>query len=150
MIGLKVLSLREPYATLIQEKTKRIETRSWRTNYRGELYIHASFTKIAKEQKELMNLVKSSSLNYGKILCKCTLTDCIYMTKEYVENIKKNNPQEYLCGDYQVGRYAWILDGITPLKTPIEAKGQLGIWNYYRESEIMDMRRCSCMSGPTR
>ena len=49
---MKVLSLTEPYATLIKEKTKRIETRSWKTSYRGELYIHASNTKIPKEYKE--------------------------------------------------------------------------------------------------
>lgn len=35
---MKVLSLTEPYATLIKEKKKLIETRSWKTNYRGELY----------------------------------------------------------------------------------------------------------------
>lgn len=30
---MKVLSIREPFATLIMEKTKTIETRSWKTNY---------------------------------------------------------------------------------------------------------------------
>ena len=39
---MKVLSIVEPYATLIKENKKIIETRSWKTNYRGELYIHAS------------------------------------------------------------------------------------------------------------
>lgn len=37
---MKVLSLTEPYATLIKERKKKIETRSWKTPYRGELYIH--------------------------------------------------------------------------------------------------------------
>ena len=36
----KILSLTEPYATLIKEKKKLVETRSWKTDYRGELYIH--------------------------------------------------------------------------------------------------------------
>ena len=49
---MKVLSLTEPYATLIKEKKKLIETRSWKTNYRGELYIHASMTPISKTTKE--------------------------------------------------------------------------------------------------
>lgn len=59
----KVLSLTEPYATLIKEGKKRIETRSWKTSYRGELYIHASLTKIKKEtknKKELMDLLKDT------------------------------------------------------------------------------------------
>ena len=49
---MKVLSLREPWATLIKDKKKFIETRSWKTNYRGELYIHASITKIDKSTRE--------------------------------------------------------------------------------------------------
>ena len=48
---MKVLSLTEPYATLIAKGIKTIETRSWKTNYRGKLYIHASSTKISKEYK---------------------------------------------------------------------------------------------------
>ena len=45
---MKVLSLIEPWATLIKEGKKVIETRSWKTYYRGELYIHASSKKIKK------------------------------------------------------------------------------------------------------
>ena len=139
---MKVLSLTEPYATLIKEKKKRIETRSWKTNYRGELYIHASSTKISgetKSNKELMLLLDNLPLNFGHIICKCNLVDCVYMTKEYVENIKSNNYQEYICGDYKEGRYAWILENITPLKKPINAKGQLNIWQFYNEFEIMNL-----------
>ena len=31
------------------------------------------------------------------------------------------------------------MDNIIPLKTPIKAKGQLNIWNYYNELEVMDL-----------
>jgi len=109
-----------------------IETRSWKTNYRGELYIHASSTKIPKEwreNKELMNLVNDFPLNYGNIICKCELTNCIKMTPEFIKNIK-NNHQEYICGIYEIGRYAWILENIEVLKEPIPTKGHLGVWNY--------------------
>ena len=43
---MKVLSLKEPFATLIMDKDKMIETRSFKTNYRGELYIHASLGNV--------------------------------------------------------------------------------------------------------
>lgn len=141
---MKVLSLTEPYASLIKEKKKFIETRSWKTSYRGELYIHASITKIPKEceeDPELMALVKNTPLNLGNIICKCKLVDCIYMTKEYVENMKKNNHQEYICGKYEEGRYAWLLEDIIPLKNPLKAKGQLNIWNYYNEFEITNLMK---------
>lgn len=68
-------------------------------------------------------------LNFGK------------MMKEYVEKMKKNNYQEYICGVYKEGRYAWILEDIEPLRTPIKAKGQLNIWNYYNEFEVMDLMK---------
>ena len=141
---MKVLSLTEPWATLIKEKKKLVETRSWKTNYRGELYIHASATSIPKdwkEDKKFMSLVDNIPLNFSYIVCKCNLVDCIYMTKDYVENMKKNNHQEYICGEYEEGRYAWILEDIIPLENPIKAKGQLNIWNYYNEFEIMDLMK---------
>ena len=129
---MKVLSLKEPYATLIKNNIKQVETRSWKTSYRGELYIHASLTKVKEStlNPELKKLLKDTPLNYGKIICKCNLVDCIRMSKEYVEDMQKNHYEEYLCGVYEEGRYAWILDNITPLAKSIEAKGQLSIWNY--------------------
>ncbi len=132
---MKVLSLKEPFATLISEQKKTIETRSWKTNYRGELYIHASKNYNTK----LANLV--DNLHCGKIICKCYLVDCIYMTKEYIESIKNENPEEYKYGIYKEGRYAWILKNITILKNPINANGRLGIWDYYDENEIMNLMK---------
>ena len=128
---MKVLSLKEPFATLIKDKVKFIETRSWKTKYRGELYIHASLSKVSKNQlrnPEILNFVKSN-YNYGFIICKVKLVDCIEMTEDFIKEIKKNNI-EYLCGEYSIGRYAWILDDIEVLDRPIKVKGHLGIWNY--------------------
>ena len=130
---MKVLSLTEPYATLIKNGIKTIETRSWKTNYRGKLYIHASSTRIPKENrnnKELMTLVDLNNLNYGNIVCSCELVDCIEMTDEFIENIKNNMKNEYITGIYAKGRYAWILKNIKVLDRPIKAKGHLGMWNF--------------------
>lgn len=138
---MKVLSLKEPYASLIKEKIKTVETRSWKTNYRGELYIHASQSKSPINNERLKSLTKNIQLSPGHILCKCNLVDCIYMTKEYVEQMKKDNYDEYICGLYEEGRYAWILEDIVPLKEPIKAKGQLNIWNYYNELEVMELMK---------
>lgn len=131
---MKVLSLTEPYATLIKENKKHIETRSWKTSYRGELFIHASQTKIPKEwlnNKKLINLVDDKNYNFGYIICKCNLVDCIYMTKEYVNDMKKNHYEEYICGVYEEGRYAFIFENIELLENRLKAKGKLSIWDYY-------------------
>lgn len=129
---MKVLTIREPFATLIKNKVKYIETRSWKTNYRGELYIQAGVAKIRKEVRErkcLSELYSDDELNYGYIICKCNLVDCIYMTEEFIKQEKQKNPNNFIAGHYEVGRYAWVLDNIEPIKH-IKAKGQLGIWNY--------------------
>ena len=76
-----------------------------------------------------MSLVDINELNYGNIICSCKLVDCVEMTDEFIEEIKKNQ-DEYISGVYEKGRYAWILKDIKVLDNPIKAKGHLGIWNY--------------------
>lgn len=129
---MKVLTIKEPFATLIKNKIKYIETRSWKTKYRGELYIQASVAKLSKDirnRKELMNLFNEDELNYGKIICKCNLVDCIYMTDEFIKMEKEKNYDNFISGHYKEGRYAWVLEDVEAIE-PIAVKGQLGIWNY--------------------
>lgn len=129
---MKVLTIKEPFATLIKDKIKYIETRSWKTNYRGELYIQAGVAKIRKDVREregLSELYDLDKLSYGNIICKCNLVDCIYMTEEFIENEKKKDYNNFIAGYYKVGRYAWVLDNVEVIE-PIPVKGQLGIWNY--------------------
>lgn len=129
---MKVLSLMEPWGSLIKEKIKYIETRSWKTNYRGELYIHTSLKKIPKKDERIQNLVnllQDKDIKYGYIIAKCNLVDCVYMDEDFVNKIKNENPIEFMCGEYAVGRYAWILKDIEMIK-PIEAKAHLGLWEY--------------------
>ena len=129
---MKILSIKEPFATLIKEGIKRYETRSWKTNYRGEIYIHASKAMSKSENVEKAIPYLKSELKPGYILCKCNLVDCIYMTEEFIQEIKnKTNESDY--GRYEVGRYAWKLELIEVLDNPIPAKGKLGIWNYEEE-----------------
>ena len=94
-----------------------------------------------QDNKELLSLIKNYNFKLGYIICKCKLVDCLYMTEEFIEDIKENNYSEYICGDYKVGRYAWILDDIEVLNNPISAKGSLGIWNYYSDECLLDMMK---------
>lgn len=129
---MKVLTIKQPFAELIKNNIKTIETRSWKTNYRGEIYIHAGKRKIdkkTKERLELSELYDAKMLDYGKIICKCNLIDCIYMDEEYIKKLKKDK-NNFVSGRYEIGRYAWILSDIYPLENKISINGQLGIWNY--------------------
>lgn len=128
---MKVLTLREPWASLIGENIKLVETRSWPTSYRGELYIHAGLTKIPannKRMNDMKDLLKGS-LHYGNIFLKCKLTDCIEITENLANEYKKANLTNFLCGDYTAGRFAWILSDVEYIEE-IPAKGHLSIWNY--------------------
>ena len=126
---MKVLSIKEPFATLIKDGVKIYETRSWKTNYRGEIYIHASLSLSKSERLESAKKYLKSEIKPGCILCKCELVDCIPMTDEFIKYINKET-SEYDYGLYSEGRYAWKLKVLEVLDEPIPAKGKLGIWNY--------------------
>jgi hypothetical protein len=144
---MKVLTLIQPWATLIALGEKKIETRSWRTSYRGPMLIHAG-KKVDKEAceeyfiKEELQLhgYIDKNLPTGLIIAKCNLVNCLKIENPVYESgifkPKLSNGDtvmihnEYYFGDYTPGRYAWILENIELLKQPIPAKGQLSLWNY--------------------
>ena len=115
---MRVLTIREPWASLIGQGLKKIETRSWPTSYRGTLYIHAGKNIIPKKDERRnkgLEYLKGGSLHYGEIFIRCQLTDCI--------------PINYFCGNYKIGRYAWIIEDVSYI-SPIPATGHLSIWKY--------------------
>ena len=42
---MKAISIKQPWASLIAHGIKDIENRTWRTNYRGRVLIHAGASK---------------------------------------------------------------------------------------------------------
>lgn len=125
---MKVLTIKEPFASLVKDKYKRYETRSWKTNYRGEIFIHAGISNdnLKSNDARLKSVCKLVNVNKGYIICKAKLTNCILIDKKFVDGL---SPMEKQCGNYAYGRYAWELSDVVSVK-PIKAKGQLGIWNY--------------------
>ena len=45
------------------------------------------------------------------------------------------SPQETIFGDFTPGRYAWELQNIQLLPSPIFIKGHQGLWNFDMENE---------------
>lgn len=137
---MRVLSIREPFASLIASGDKKIETRSFKTNYRGELFIHASGKKIDKsivDNTFINNMIKDRKMQFGKIICRVKLVDCVYMNQEFINSIK--DTKEYQLGLYKEGRYALILDNVELIE-PIIAKGRLNIWNYQGDYKIINKK----------
>jgi len=124
---MKVLSIREPWATLIINGHKEYEFRSWRTNYRGKILIHASKSM----EKENVIRFQDLKLNYnpGFIIGEAEIEDCILVTKEFENNLINKNELVYGASRNRAG-YAWKLKNVKILKNLIEAKGRLGLWNF--------------------
>lgn len=129
---MKALTLKEPWLALIAAGKKKIEPRSWKTNYRGPLYLHASASPVNRndpQTAELLRLIPEEPLRCGLVACRCVLTDCRVMDGPFLEQMELE-PVERLCGIYAPGRYAWFLEDIEVLPQPFPAKGMLGLWNW--------------------
>ena len=125
---MKVLTIKQPWATLIMQKDKRFEFRSWRTKYRGDLLIHAG-KGIDKEAMERLSNYIPEVLPTGKILGKVTLVDCVKMSLEFKEKLLKENKEIYKDSSFKEN-YGWQLENVELFNEPIEAKGKLGLWEY--------------------
>jgi len=51
------------------------------------------------------------------------------MDEPFIQEVSKNY-NRFITGGYSFGRYAWIIEDIEELPTPIPAKGNLGIWHF--------------------
>jgi hypothetical protein len=204
----RVLSLWQPWASLVALGVKTIETRSWSTKYRGPLAIHAAARKPTKadlgphgwigayslglwcdevhhvldedgecdcdgDENVLGRCAAGSDLRpallndegahgwslgtylpLGVIVARCTLTDVVPMVGPGEEGAirtldiddngslwiagpvedEENDPQDWRevtdqrpYGDFTPGRFAWLLDEITPLPAPVPFRGGQGL-----------------------
>ena len=124
---MKVLTIKQPWAELIVSGYKKYEFRSWKTNYRGKILIHAGMSL----EKDMVSRFKEYNLEYklGAIIGEATLEDCILVDEEFNEQLRKENPIVYGRSNH-VETYAWKLSNIKKYDKPIEIKGKLGLWNY--------------------
>ena len=126
---MKVLTVKEPWASLIINGYKKYEFRSWKTNYRGKLLIHAGKTL----EKDVLPRFSCYNIEYssGAIIGEVDLVDCIEVDEEFNNKLEKINPVVYGRSNH-IRNYAWKLDNIKKYKTPIYVKGKLGLWNYVK------------------
>ena len=125
---MKVLTIKQPWATLIMQGDKRFEFRSWKTKYRGELLIHAGKGVDKEAMKRLAKYVPED-LPSGKILGKVKLVDCVPMSQEFKELLLKENNEIYTKSSFQEN-YGWQVTDVEVFDEPIEAKGKLSLWDY--------------------
>lgn len=125
---MKVLTIKQPWATLIMQGYKRFEFRSWQTKYRGELLIHAG-KGIDKEAMNRLKKYLPDEVPLGKILGKVELVDCIKCDENFKNMCLKENKDIYAKSTFEE-KFAWQLTNVEVLDEPIEAKGNLSLWEY--------------------
>lgn len=131
---MKALSLWQPYASAVALKLKKIETRSWRTNFLGEIAICASQKKSAT-MREFFDTVTGG---YTAVSIAFSNEMLIHFDQlpfgavgdiEFWSDSKAVGKVERLFGDYSPGRYGWVLDQVERLRKPVPVIGRQGIFN---------------------
>ncbi len=87
------LSLQQPWASMIADGEKTIETRIWSTSYRGQVLICAT-------KKPVLEGLPSG--------CAMALADLVD-----VRRMEKEDEVEACC-EWEWGRFAWLLENIQP------------------------------------
>ena len=123
---MKVITLKQPWASLVAYGYKKYEFRSWKIKYRGDIIIHAGLGV----DKEAMEKVKSLGLDYPskKLLAIVHVDDCISLDEATSKKINSENPLVY--GNKIRDGYAWKLSNVRLLDIPDTISGKQGFWNY--------------------
>ena len=122
---MKVLTLKQPWATLVAEGIKKYEFRSWKTSYRGKLLIHAGAGIDKKEMIKFEHL----NLEYPskQIIAEVELEDCLKLDDTLNDIIISENNIAY--GSKKRTGYAWKLKNVRKIKSSKQINGKLGLWN---------------------
>lgn len=153
---MKALTLTQPWATLIACGAKRIETRSWATDFRGRIAIHAAkglgpvggkrgfqeqcamppFDKALSQHLEdcgaMADAYKAAhAIPLGAIVAIADLVDVKRIDMKLRAQVLAQTvtPFEIDFGDYTNGRYAWFLENVRALPGPIYCTGALSLWD---------------------
>lgn len=156
---MKCISLWQPWASAIAAGSKRVETRSWATGYRGPLLIHAA-KRCSRD--ELIHLqccwnwcgalhplgVRMGGgtyldrlLPFGAIVAVCDLVDCRPTGSFTGDEIDAPRQPagidaahlyqwtERQMGDFSRGRFGWVLENVRALPRPVPYRGAQGLFD---------------------
>lgn len=129
---IRVITLKQPWASLVANGLKIYEFRNMNYSYRGKILIHAG----KGFDKDAMEKVKDYNLDYptAKILAEVEIVDCIKIDNNFNEMINKLNSPVY--GNKKRTGYAWKLENIDKINIDKTINGKQGIW--YIDLEHLD------------
>lgn len=138
---MKALTLWQPRASLVIGRHKFYETRSWTTNYRGPLAIHAA-KRLEKDQvafvacnKYVQQALKTMGFQSVVDLPRGAVLGTVYLS--FIKRVEQCVPaaigaNEISVGDWSPGRYAWSFMAQFPVRfsEPIPVRGYQRLWNW--------------------
>jgi ASCH domain-containing protein len=117
--GPRVLSVQQPWAWAIASGRKRIENRSWYTNYRGTVYVHAS-SKLDRNAVEWLRrelaIRVPDHFQQSAVVAVAQLADVI--TRRRARRF----------GKWFLGPYGFVLTNVRQLPVPVATKGKLRLF----------------------
>lgn len=140
---MKAISIKQTWASLIAHGIKDIENRTWKTNFRGKIYIHAS-AKSAGNTAYLLNDQQNnyfvfntenyktfeSNLPYSAIIGEVEIIDCV-INHESVWAEKTFMYEFDESGEKPIGKpiYNWVIaNPVLYDKQILNVKGKLSFW----------------------
>ncbi len=124
---MKILTFRQPWATLIMQGNKKFEIKEWPTNYRGEIVIHAA-KGVDREALRRLRGYLPDELPIGKFLGRVTLMNCIKCDENFKnECLNQKDKELYFRSEFE-NNYAWELGNIVIFDEPIDVKGDITRW----------------------
>ena len=135
---MKALSVRQPWAGLIESGEKTIEVRTWKTSHRGPLMICAGafvYKKMSREVDAAFHVMKRNGTvaRRGCAVCIVDLVD--------VRPIKRSDESDAHYSGFKAGKdYAWVLENVRKVQE-IPVRGRLSVFT-------LDRNSCpSCLAG---
>lgn len=134
---MKALTIKQPYAYFVACGVKDIENRSWKTNYRGRILIHAGskevengYENLTDSQKHKVRFHKGEKSYLSAIIGSVEIVDCV-----------QNHPSVWA----EKGKWNWVLANPIVFKKPIaNVRGQLSLWEYKGEMPNLQEMSESC------
>lgn len=155
---MKAITILQPWAGLIACGAKQIETRSWKTSYRGPIAIHAAKDEDKKQERIRHIVFKAEQrkiilpdLHFGKVVAIADLVDCsrvigkeryrsgsLQLIRAALENGRIVTGAEEEFGDYTPGRYVWILANVRQID-PVPVRGKQRIWEWEGQEQAISL-----------
>ena len=139
---MKAITILQPFAQLIACGAKKIETRSWATNYRGPIAIHAGAEDYTIEDKDVEAAIEAvlfyqnhnEQILHGCIIAVAELVDCVEITEEMIAEKEQTvqGRNEIVFGHWAPGRFAWVLENVRKIP-PVQIKGKQRLWEWKNE-----------------